>query len=278
MIDKTPLADVRHLNVTLGFSQALKDVSFTIEKHEVLAIVGDNGAGKSTLIKVLSGLVQPDSGTITWKGEAARIPSIHDAIDMGIASMFQDVEFCDNLDVAANIFLGTEISAQMNIRQDERMHLEARKVLNAMNSSISVYSPISALSAGQRQTVALARMLLNDPSLVLLDEPTASLSVIQTAETLNHIRSLRAGGKSVVFICHTLPDVFAVSDRIAIMRHGRITGVYKTSETTYQEVIARIAGVSDFNGLTAEQKDGLKGQAPVNRKLIDRYAEASVQG
>ena len=153
MIDKTPLADVRHLNVTLGFSQALKDVSFTIEKHEVLAIVGDNGAGKSTLIKVLSGLVQPDSGTIIWKGEAARIPSIHDAIDMGIASMFQDVEFCDNLDVAANIFLGTEISAQMDIRQDERMHLEARKVLNAMNSSISVYSPISALSAGQRQTV-----------------------------------------------------------------------------------------------------------------------------
>ncbi len=145
--------------------------------------------------------------------------------------------------MASNLFLGKEIN-QIGIRDDDSMNSRARSVLKTLSSAIRVGSPIASLSVGQRQTVAIARTLLNDPQLILLDEPTAALSVMQSAEVLAYIKRLRSEGRSVVMVCHDLPDVFAVSDRIVVIRQGHVTGVHRTVETSYEEIIAEIAGVT----------------------------------
>ncbi|MDR3975688.1 MAG: ATP-binding cassette domain-containing protein, partial [Bifidobacterium sp.] len=238
-----PLLRLEDICVKFGFVEALKSVNLSIQRQEVVAIVGDNGAGKSTLIKVIAGFLQPGFGHIYLNGEQVTIPSIREADRMGIASVFQGQEFCDNLDVASNLFLGKEIN-QIGIRDDDSMNSRARSVLKTLSSAIRVGSPIASLSVGQRQTVAIARTLLNDPQLILLDEPTAALSVMQSAEVLAYIKRLRSEGRSVVMVCHDLPDVFAVSDRIVVIRQGHVTGVHRTVETSYEEIIAEIAGVT----------------------------------
>ena len=238
-----PLLRLEDICVKFGFVEALKSVNLSIQRQEVIAIVGDNGAGKSTLIKVIAGFLQPGFGHIYLNGEQVTIPSIREADRMGIASVFQGQEFCDNLDVASNLFLGKEIN-QIGIRDDDSMNSRARSVLKTLSSAIRVGSPIASLSVGQRQTVAIARTLLNDPQLILLDEPTAALSVMQSAEVLAYIKRLRSEGRSVVMVCHDLPDVFAVSDRIVVIRQGHVTGVHRTVETSYEEIIAEIAGVT----------------------------------
>ena len=167
-----PLLRLEDICVKFGFVEALKSVNLSIQRQEVIAIVGDNGAGKSTLIKVIAGFLQPGFGHIYLNGEQVTIPSIREADRMGIASVFQGQEFCDNLDVASNLFLGKEIN-QIGIRDDDSMNSRARSVLKTLSSAIRVGSPIASLSVGQRQTVAIARTLLNDPQLILLDEPTA---------------------------------------------------------------------------------------------------------
>lgn len=180
-----PLLRLEDICVRFGFVEALKSVNLTIDRKEVIAIVGDNGAGKSTLMKVISGFLQPGFGHIYLNGEQVTIPSIRAADRMGIASVFQGQELCDNLDVASNLFLGKEMQSGW-VRDDDMMNTRARSVLGALNSAIRVGSPIASLSVGQRQTVAIARTLLNDPQLILLDEPTASLSVMQAAEVLSY--------------------------------------------------------------------------------------------
>lgn len=237
--------------------------------------MGDNGAGKSTLIKVIAGFLQPGFGHIYLNGEQVTIPSIREADRMGIASVFQGQEFCDNLDVASNLFLGKEIN-QIGIRDDDSMNSRARSVLKTLSSAIRVGFPIASLSVGQRQTVAIARTLLNDPQLILLDEPTAALSVMQSAEVLAYIKRLRSEGRSVVMVCHDLPDVFAVSDRIVVIRQGHVTGVHRTVETSYEEIIAEIAGVTtehEYEEIAENPKfDSMVRQ----RKLIDRTISAAV--
>ena len=187
---------------------------------------------------------------------------------MGIASVFQGQEFCDNLDVASNLFLGKEIN-QIGIRDDDSMNSRARSVLKTLSSAIRVGSPIASLSVGQRT-------LLNDPQLILLDEPTAALSVMQSAEVLAYIKRLRSEGRSVVMVCHDLPDVFAVSDRIVVIRQGHVTGVHRTVETSYEEIIAEIAGVTtehEYEEIAENPKfDSMVRQ----RKLIDRTISAAV--
>lgn len=222
-----PLLRLEDICVRFGFVEALKSVNLTIDRKEVIAIVGDNGAGKSTLMKVISGFLQPGFGHIYLNGEQVTIPSIREADRMGIASVFQGQELCDNLDVASNLFLGKEMQSGW-VRDDDMMNTRARSVLGTLSSAIRVGSPITSLSVGQRQTVAIARTLLNDPQLILLDEPTASLSVMQAAEVLSYIKRIRSDGRSVVMVCHDLPNVFAVSDRIVVIRQGRIRGVYRT--------------------------------------------------
>ncbi|WP_181414467.1 ATP-binding cassette domain-containing protein [Bifidobacterium asteroides] len=226
-----------------GFVEALKHVNLDIRQHEVLAVVGDNGAGKSTLVRILSGLIRPDQGTLIWKGNPASISSIRVANQLGIAAVFQGQDFCDNLDVSSNLFLGKELRDHHHRRDDEAMRRRTRQVLQSLASPILVGQPMAALSLGQKQTVSIARTLLDNPELILLDEPTASLSVMQSAEVLNYIKRMRSEGRSILMVCHDLPDVFAVSDRIAVMRQGRLVGVLPTAKTSYETVIALISGI-----------------------------------
>lgn len=270
-----PLLRLEDICVRFGFVEALKSVNLTIDRKEVIAIVGDNGAGKSTLMKVISGFLQPGFGHIYLNGEQVTIPSIREADRMGIASVFQGQELCDNLDVASNLFLGKEMQSGW-VRDDDMMNTRARSVLGTLSSAIRVGSPITSLSVGQRQTVAIARTLLNDPQLILLDEPTASLSVMQAAEVLSYIKRIRSDGRSVVMVCHDLPNVFAVSDRIVVIRQGRIRGVYRTAETSYEEIIAQIAGVDaggESEGITENPKYA---NMVHQRKLIDRTISAAM--
>ena len=255
-----PLLRLEDICVKFGFVEALKSVNLSIQRQEVIAIVGDNGAGKSTLIKVIAGFLQPGFGHIYLNGEQVTIPSIREADRMGIASVFQGQEFCDNLDVASNLFLGKEIN-QIGIRDDDSMNSRARSVLKTLSSAIRVGSPIASLSVGQRQTVAIARTLLNDPQLILLDEPTAALSVMQSAEVLAYIKRLRSEGRSVVMV---------------LIRQGHVTGVHRTVETSYEEIIAEIAGVTtehEYEEIAENPKfDSMVRQ----RKLIDRTISAAV--
>ena len=226
---------LHHCGVDAHDRQALVD-----DAHDQCA---DNGAGKSTLVHVLAGLEQLDAGSIAVGGETVRLDGVAKAIDLGIAPAFQQPQFCENLDVSANIFLGREMRQGFASRDDEGMYNKAREVLNTLSTSVRAGQSIASLSGGQRQTIAIARTLLNDPSLIVLDEPTASLSVTQTAEVLDYIVRLRSDDRSVIMVCHDLPNVFAVADRIVVMRLGEIRAVHNTSETSYEEDIAEIAGV-----------------------------------
>lgn len=243
MSDVTPLMEMSDISVKFGFVHALKQVSLSVRHREVLAVVGDNGAGKSTLIKIMSGLLHPDSGTMKWQGEAVTLPSIRAAAQLGVAAVFQGQSFCDNLDVSANLFLGKELRDNHLRRDDETMQERTRQVLQSLSSTIRVGQPMASLSMGQKQTVSIARTLLDNPQLILLDEPTSALSVMQTAEVLNYIKRMRAEGQSIVMVCHDLPDVFAVADRIAVMRQGRLVGVLETAKTSYETVVALISGI-----------------------------------
>ena len=270
-----PLLQLEDICVRFGFVEALKSVNLTIDRKEVIAIVGDNGAGKSTLMKVISGFLQPGFGHIYLNGEQVTIPSIREADRMGIASVFQGQELCDNLDVASNLFLGKEMKSGW-VRDDDMMNTRARSVLGTLSSAIRVGSPITSLSVGQRQTVAIARTLLNDPQLILLDEPTASLSVMQAAEVLSYIKRIRSDGRSVVMVCHDLPNVFAVSDRIVVIRQGRIRGVYRTAKTSYEEIIAQIAGGDAGRGSVGITENPKYANMVHQRKLIDRTISAAM--
>lgn len=243
MSDVTPLMEMSDISVKFGFVHALKQVNLSVRHREVLAVVGDNGAGKSTLIKIMSGLLHPDSGTMKWQGEAVTLPSIRAAAQLGVAAVFQGQSFCDNLDVSANLFLGKELRDNHLRRDDETMQERTRQVLQSLSSAIRVGQPMASLSMGQKQTVSIARTLLDNPQLILLDEPTSALSVMQTAEVLNYIKRMRAEGQSIVMVCHDLPDVFAVADRIAVMRQGRLVGVLETAKTSYETVVALISGI-----------------------------------
>lgn len=270
MSKPSAILNVENVSVRFGFVDALKSVNLELYPQEIVALVGDNGAGKSTLVKVIAGLLSPTQGNLYMHGEQVNFASVHDADTHGIASVFQNHEFCDNLDVTANLFLGKEIQAKTLVRDDEQMIINARKALNTLRSSIRVSQPISALSIGQRQTVAIARTLLNDPKIIVLDEPTAALSVMQTAEVLTYLQQLRAQGRCIVMVCHDLPDVFAVSDRIIVLRQGRIVGQYRTSETSYEHIIAQIAGVTDGNTTESTGNASWAGSVKAKRTLLNR--------
>jgi ABC-type sugar transport system ATPase subunit len=233
------------VNKRFGAVQALTDVSLEVAAGEVVALVGDNGAGKSTLVKVISGVHQPDSGDITFDGRKVSVSGPSAAQALGIATVFQDLALCDNLDVVANLFLGQELRTGP-VMDEVSMEKEAWRLLRTLSAKIpSVRIPIAALSGGQRQTVAIARSLVGDPKIVMLDEPTAALGVAQTAEVLNLIERLRDTGLGVILISHNMADVQAVADRIVVMRLGRNAAEFKTEETTTEQLVAAITGASD---------------------------------
>jgi D-xylose transport system ATP-binding protein len=225
-----------------GAVQALEGVSLELRAGEVVALVGDNGAGKSTLVKVLSGVVIPDAGTITQDAGPVRVATPHDAQRLGIATVHQDLALCENLDVVANLFLGAE-RRRWSLLGHIRMERAARDLLASLDVRIrDIRVPVAMLSGGQRQSVAIARSLVGEPRVVILDEPTAALGVEQTAQVLALIRRLRDRGLAVLLISHNLADVRAVSDRIVVLRLGRNAGDFRTAESTPEAVVAAITG------------------------------------
>lgn len=234
---------LRGISKQFGAVTALSDIELDVHAGEVVALVGDNGAGKSTLVKVLAGVHQPTSGTIEFQGKEVSLDSPGTALEMGIATVFQDLALCENLDVVANLFLGHELSPW---KLDEvQMEVRAWTLLQELAARIpSVREPIASLSGGQRQTVAIARSLLLDPHVIMLDEPTAALGVAQTAEVLNLIERVRDRGHGVILISHNMEDVRAVADRVVVLRLGKNNGVF-TADTSHEELVAAITGASE---------------------------------
>ncbi|WP_433045810.1 ATP-binding cassette domain-containing protein [Dactylosporangium sp. CS-033363] len=225
-----------------GAVQALDGVSLDLPPGEVVALVGDNGAGKSSLVKVLSGVVTADGGVIEQDGHPVRIAGPHDAQRLGVSTVHQDLALCENLDVVGNLFLGAE-RRRWSVLSHIRMERAARDLLSSLDVRIrDIRVPVAALSGGQRQSVAIARALIGEPRVVILDEPTAALGVEQTAQVLDLIRRLRDRGLAVLVISHNLADVRAVSDRIAVLRLGRNAGEFRTADVTPETVVAAITG------------------------------------
>jgi D-xylose transport system ATP-binding protein len=242
---RDPILQLSGVNKRFGAVQALTDVNLDVYPGEVIALVGDNGAGKSTLVKVIAGVHPQDTGTITFNGKPAHLSSPAHARHLGIATVFQDLALCDNLDVVANLFLGNEPTSGIAMNEIE-MEQKSWELLRQLSAKIpSVRIPIASLSGGQRQTVAIARSLLGDPKLVILDEPTAALGVAQTAEVLNLGERLRESGYAVMLISHNMADVQAVADRVCVLRLGRNNGVFRVADVSYEEIIAAITGASD---------------------------------
>ena len=241
----TPVLALRGVSKRFGAVQALTDVELEIHAGEVVALVGDNGAGKSTLVKTIAGVHPIDDGVIEWEGRPVSINRPHDAQELGIATVYQDLALCDNLDVVQNLFLGREIR-RVGVLDEVEMEKRSRDLLNTLSIRIpSVRIPIASLSGGQRQTVAIARSLIGDPKLVILDEPTAALGVEQTAQVLDLVERLRERGLAVVLISHNMVDVKAVADRVAVLRLGRNNGVFDVKDTTQEDIIAAITGATD---------------------------------
>ncbi len=236
---------MRGIDKRFGAVRALSGVDFRVREGEVVALVGDNGAGKSTLVKILAGVHPADAGSIELDGEHVQLSSPADAQEFGIATVFQDLALCENLDVVANLWLGRELIDRGRLDEvgmEERTWMLLRE-LAAKIPSVRV--PVSTLSGGQRQTVAIARSLIGEPRIVILDEPTAALGVAQTAEVLNLIERLRDRGHGVILISHNLTDVLAVADRIVVLRLGRNNGEFDAETATSEVLIAAITGALD---------------------------------
>ncbi|GAA0975360.1 ATP-binding cassette domain-containing protein [Acrocarpospora macrocephala] len=230
--------------------RALDDAHFAAYPGSVVALVGDNGAGKSTLVKAISGAAPAGEGVILFEGQPVSMRQPADATSLGIATVFQDLALCDNLDVVANLYLGRArtrgIGRLIGWRDETAMEIHANELLTSLAVSIpSVRTPVGSLSGGQRQSVAIARALLASPKLVILDEPTAALGVSQTRQVLDLVTRLKDNGLAVVLISHNLGDVFSVADRIEVLRLGKNNGSFITKETTPADVVAAITGATD---------------------------------
>jgi len=253
-----PALRLTGISKAFGAVQALKDVDFEVWSGEVVGLVGDNGAGKSTLIKVIAGVNPADTGHIYLDGREVQISTPTDANRHGIETVYQDLALADNLDVVANLYLGREdvgprlpsLGGVLDEIDMERRTLEVLAQLQVTTLK-SVRLPVAALSGGQRQSIAVAKTILRNPKVVLLDEPTAALGVAQTRQVLNLIRRLREQGLAVVVISHNLADVFEVVDRVIVLRLGQRVGSYDIGSTTQEKVVAAITG-AEFGAMIGE--------------------------
>jgi D-xylose transport system ATP-binding protein len=241
-----------HLLALRGFSKsfgpvrALHEVDFEVDRGEIVALVGDNGAGKSTLIKAIDGVQPPDSGEVYFDGKKVRIADPNTAERLGIATVFQDLALCDNLDVVANLFLGKEIVDGVPVHLLDEVEMEQRSQQLLKDLSVttlgSVRTEVGSLSGGQRQSVAIARTLIGEPKVVLFDEPTAALGVAQTAQVLALVKRLAEEKLGIVMISHNLEDVFQVADRIIVLRLGERVATFDREKTTPEQVVGAITG------------------------------------
>lgn len=241
-----PILELRNVSKHFGAVAALTDINLTVHRSEVVALVGDNGAGKSTLVKTLAGVHNPSVGEVVFDGKIVNLQSPAAAMDLGIATVFQDLALCENLSVVDNLFLGRELRPW---RIDSvTMETKSWALLRELSAKIpTVRIPVASLSGGQRQTVAIARSLLGDPKVIILDEPTAALGVAQTAEVLALIRRLRDRGMGVLMISHNMADVLRVSDRVSVLRLGKNGGEFATKDTSIDEIISAITGSNETN-------------------------------
>jgi D-xylose transport system ATP-binding protein len=238
----TPTLELRDISKSFGSVHALTDVDFEVRAGEVMALVGDNGAGKSTLIKCVAGINPIDAGEIYFDGNHVTLSGPRDAAKLGIEIVYQDLALCDNLDVVQNMFLGRENHDQFFRLKDAPMEQRAAETLKSLSVTTigSIHQPVSSLSGGQRQSIAVARAVLWNSRVVILDEPTAALGVAQTRQVLDLVKRLGAQGLAVVIVSHNLGDVFEVADRITVLRLGRVVGVYETAHTNPQEIVGAI--------------------------------------
>ena len=246
----TPVLALKGVSKSFGPVQALSNVDFEVQPGEVVALVGDNGAGKSTLVKTIAGIHPADEGTISFEGKEVTITSPTDAVHLGIATVYQDLALCDNLDVVENLFLGREETGAGVLHQLDEVGMEKQtgELLENLAVTITdVRNEVGTMSGGQRQQVAIARSLLGEPKLVMLDEPTAALGVRQTAMVLSLVKRLRDRGYGVLVISHNLADVFEVADRIFVLRLGQKAGEFGT-DASQDQVVAAITGASGNGG------------------------------
>jgi len=240
-----PLLALRGVSKRFAAVQALVDIELEVRAGEVVALVGDNAAGKSTLVKVISGVGPADKGVIEWEGRAVQIKRPQDAQHLGIATVYQDLAMCGNLDVVGNLYLGREIK-RFGILDEVAMERRTRELLQTLSIRIpDVRVPLATLSGGQRQVVAITRSFLSAPRLLLLDEPTASLGLEQTNQLLDLIEELRDRGVGVLLISHNMGDIKAVADRVAVLRLGRNNGVFDVNTTSQEQIISSITGAVD---------------------------------
>lgn len=241
-LGKDPFLKVRNIQKQFGHVMALRGVTVQAYQGEVLAIVGDNGAGKSTLIKILSGVLEPDEGEIEIDGKAYRTLTPRKAIGAGVSTVYQDLALGNSMDVAANLFLGREVT-RGGFLNKKKMIEAAEKLLESLEIQIpDVTVPVGNLSGGQRQGVAVARLVHNGGKLLIFDEPTAAMGLNESNAVLRLIRKLAADGYAVIIISHNLPQVFHISDRICVMRQGQVMKELLTKETTMDEVVSLITG------------------------------------
>ncbi|MFD3488158.1 MULTISPECIES: ATP-binding cassette domain-containing protein [unclassified Streptomyces] len=244
-VTATPVLALRGVSKRFGAVQALTDVELEVHAGQVVALVGDNGAGKSTLVKTIAGVHPIDDGVIEWEGRSVAINKPHDAQGLGVATVYQDLALCDNLDVVGNLYLGRELRS-WGVLNEVEMERRARELLTTLSIRIpSVRIPIASLSGGQRQTVAIARSMLGEPKLVILDEPTAALGVEQTAQVLDLVERLRERGYAVILVSHNMEDVRAVADKVAVLRLGRNNGFFDVATTSQEDIISAITGATD---------------------------------
>ncbi len=238
---RTPLVDMRDISIAFGGIRAVDSASVDLYPGEVMALLGHNGAGKSTLIKILSGAYRRDSGRIFVRGEEANINNPRDAKKYGIETIYQTLALADNVDAAANLFLGRELLTSIGTLDDVAMEAEARKVMGRLNPRFQRFKdPVMRLSGGQRQSVAIARAILFDAKILIMDEPTAALGPQETAQVGELVKQLKAEGIGIFLISHDIHDVFNLADRVCVMKNGQVVGTARTQDVTQDEVLGMI--------------------------------------
>ena len=242
-----PLLEVTNLSKHFGAVQALNDFSMVIRPGEVVALAGDNGAGKTTLIKTISGVFRPTAGEIRLAGQPVSFSTPQEAREKGIETIYQDLALADNLTIGANIFLGREPMRKafgfLPVLDRRKMAEAARSTMALLDFHVNrLDAPVSNFSGGQRQAVAIGRAVYWNAQILIMDEPTAALGVPEQRKVISLIHQLKAQGRGVIFISHNLQDIFAVSDRIVVLRRGVMAGERKISETTHDEVVKLMVG------------------------------------
>jgi D-xylose transport system ATP-binding protein len=254
---ETPLLQLRNITKSFGSVQALTEVDFEVRNGEVMALVGDNGAGKSTLIKCIAGIHGMDEGEILFDGEPVSINGPNAAARLGIEVVYQDLALADNLDVVQNMYLGREAHNRFQVLREAPMEAKTAETLKGLRVTTirSIRQPVATLSGGQRQSVAVARAVMWNSKLVILDEPTAALGVAQTEQVLALVNRLAEQGLAVVLISHNLHDIFETATRITVLRLGRNVGIFERKDTTQQQVVEAItAGApTKVSGVPATQ-------------------------